>query len=89
MPEAHLLKLPNFVVGLCFYLALIAFSLMPDGAASLLERTLVLASGAAVTISIFLAYVILVRFRTTCVLCFASHLINAFIFVLLVYGRGG
>jgi len=89
MKEAHLFGLPNFVVGLCFYLVVVAVALMPDGASPLLERSLVLASGGALTISIFLAYVLVVRLRTTCVLCFASHLINAFIFGLLLYGRGG
>ena len=88
MKEAHLFGLPNFVIGLCFYLALLVLSLLPDGAAPLLERTLVLASGGAVTIGIFLSYVLIVRLRTSCILCFASHLINALIFGLLLYGRG-
>jgi uncharacterized membrane protein len=88
MKEAHLFGLPNFVIGLCFYLALLVFSFLPEGAAPLLERTLVLASGGAVTIGIFLSYVLVVRLRTNCILCFASHLINAFIFGLLLYGRG-
>src|SRR5512140_1877239 len=44
-PEARLFGVPNFVVGLCFYLALISWSLMPEGAAPLLEHTLLIAAG--------------------------------------------
>ncbi len=83
--EAHLVGIPNFVVGLCFYIAIIAFALMPPGAAPLLERTLLMASGGTVTIGIFLTYVLLVRLRTNCVLCLTSHLINACVFGLLLF----
>lgn len=87
-PEARLLGIPNFLIGLCFYLAVIALSLMPAGAAPLLERTLVFAGGAAVTFGVFLSYTLIIRLHTHCILCFASHLINACIFGLLLMWGG-
>jgi uncharacterized membrane protein len=87
-PEARLFGLPNFVIGLCFYLMVLAFALLPGGAAPLLERTLLVASGGAVAVGVFLSYILLVRLRTPCLFCLASHLINACIFGLLIV-RGG
>lgn len=87
-PEARLFGLPNFVVGLFFYAAIIIGALIPAGTIPFLERGLVLASGGACSISVYLTYLLAARLRSACVLCFAAHAINAAIFVLFLLSTG-
>lgn len=87
-PEARLLGLPNFVLGLFFYAAVVAEAVLPRGSAPSLEAALLVAAGGAVVLGLVLSYVLIVRLRTNCILCFASHAINLLLFVLLVAGGG-
>ena len=84
-PEAHIFNFPNFVVGLCFYLAVICLALMPEGAAPRFEWMLRFASGVAVAVGLYLSYTLIVRLRVNCTLCFASHFTNVCIFGFLLF----
>ena len=83
-PGARVLGLPNSVLGQVFYAALLVGA--PLG---LLDQPLLLAlyragSLATVALAVYLSYALLFVMRVPCPLCFASHGINTFIFVLLL-----
>jgi uncharacterized membrane protein len=81
-PEARVFGIPNFSLGLVFYLALIVAIALPE----VLEKAYLLfvaASGLAVAMSLFLSYTLLLRLKARCALCFASHILNLIIFLLL------
>ena len=83
-PGARVFGLPNSVLGQVFYAALLVGA--PLG---LLDQPLLLAlyrAGSLVTVAlaIYLSYALLFVMRVPCPLCFASHGINAVIFVLLL-----
>jgi len=80
--EARVFGIPNFYLGIVFYLAIIAFSLNPDqwkGSAVGAH----IASGVAVVVSLYLAYSLLFLIKKKCVLCFTAHILNLIIFFLL------
>ena len=83
-PSARILGLPNSVLGQAFYAALFGGTLL-----GLLDQPLLLAlyragSLATVVLAVYLSYALLFVLRVPCPLCFASHGINAVIFVLLL-----
>jgi uncharacterized membrane protein len=74
--------IPNFSLGLVFYLALIVAVVLPE----LLEKAyllLVAAAGLAAATSLFLSYALLFRLKARCVLCFICHALNLLIVLLL------
>ena len=85
-PEARLFWLPNSVLGLVFYLLVIASSLPARGLPPGLESVVLRASAVTVCVSVYLAYQLLAKLRVRCVLCLASHAINACLFLLLLKG---
>jgi uncharacterized membrane protein len=79
--EAKLFGFPNSIAGLFFYAFVIgaaAVSPRPH----ILRIGLVIASSVTVVVGIYLTYSLLFKLRTTCVLCFTSHVINLAIFFL-------
>ncbi len=72
---------PNSLYGTIYYVLVIAAAFYPD-----VRKLLLVLSVIVVAISIFLAYVLIVRLKTPCILCFTSHVINIFITVLLLLG---
>lgn len=83
--DARLFGIPNFYAGLLFYASLLMFLIL-SGDVQEYKTLLLVASGATVAMGIFLMHSLLVRIRVHCVLCFVSHAINAFIFILLLVG---
>ena len=83
-PEAHLFGFPNCVAGLIYYPAVVAAALLPPGSAPWYERAVLFAGGGALSVGLYLSYLLLARLRTNCVLCFASHVVNACLFLLLL-----
>ncbi len=81
-PDARVFGIPNFSLGLVFYLALIVAIALPE----FLEKAYLLfvaASGLSVAMSLFLSYALLFRLNVRCALCFTSHVLNLLIFLLL------
>jgi uncharacterized membrane protein len=79
-PAAHLLGLPNALYGSIYY-ALIILSIATKS--SILLWGCRWASVLTLIMSAFLVYVLMVRMKKPCLLCFAGHIINAFLAVLL------
>jgi uncharacterized membrane protein len=82
-PEARLLRVPNFYLGVIYYLGLIILSFFPTVTREILLE-LRLISGFTVFLGIVLTYSLIWKLRVLCVLCFAGHGINLFIFLILM-----
>ena len=81
--EARLFGVPNFDLGILFYIGLVISALLPDVWKEL--RTMLLfGSIVAVAMGIYLSYSLMVRLKVHCVLCYTSHVINILIFFLLL-----
>ncbi|HLX11262.1 MAG TPA: vitamin K epoxide reductase family protein [Bacteroidota bacterium] len=84
--EARLLGLPNSVFGIGFYLFVIVTSVCFSGESYAISlQILFWASIIAVAMGIYLTYSLMVKLRTKCVLCFASHTINLLILLILYF----
>lgn len=82
-PEARVLKIPNFHLGLVYYTVLAILSFLPS-ALQMFLMEIRLISGFTVFLGVALTYVLVWKLRVLCVLCFVSHGINLLIFLLLM-----
>jgi uncharacterized membrane protein len=80
---ARLLRLPNFVAGIFFYLFILIVAVLPHQHETLLPVA-VAVSFLAVAVSLYLLHALIVKLRTHCPLCYASHAINVLILLFLV-----
>ena len=83
-PQARVFGLPNSVLGIVFYAALLGSA--PVG---FLDRQLIWllflgASVVSVALGVYLAHSLLFVIRVPCKLCFAAHGINTAIFLILL-----
>ena len=84
-PDARIFGLPNFVLGLLYYTALIAVNIASSTQAhELLYQLLSAVSVGTVLLGVYLTYSLLFKLKTNCVLCFTSHIVNAVIMILLI-----
>lgn len=83
---AKLFGVPNALLGTMFY-ALVLWTAIFGGPASggILVLAVTLAAVLSVLVSVYLAYVLIVRLKTNCVLCFTCHLLNLIILILITY----
>lgn len=80
--DARVFGVPNFSLGLVYYLTLVVAIALPE----LMEKAYLLfvaAAGLSVATSLFLSYALLFRWKARCILCFTSHVLNLLIFLLL------
>lgn len=82
--EAKILRIPNFYLGIIFYLGILAVALFPELSPYILD-SLRLASGFTLLVGVFLTYSLLYVIRKRCVLCFTAHILNLILFILLVF----
>ena len=94
-PYARVFGVPNSLLGILYYLMLIAWSALQWSPAmdiyfhvtyfvlSLLH-ILILASAATVVLGFYLIYSLNYKLHTHCPLCYAGHAINATLLVLLI-----
>ena len=91
---ARVFGLPNSLVGIAYYLVLIGWLLAGGGQASPPAGTvawlhgvgwlLVVASGVAVMLGLYLIHALWRILRVHCPLCYAAHAINSVLLVLLI-----
>lgn len=82
-PFAHVFRVPNFYLGVVYYLVL---SLMTVVAVPAWVWWSALAvSLFAVAFSLYLAYALVFRLKTNCVLCFATHIMNLVIAITVAF----
>ncbi len=83
-PEAHVLGIPNSLLGVGYYAIILSAAatritlnrwLFPYGILTI--------SIAAATFSLYLAWLLIFRLRTACVLCFIAQAINLALFCIL------
>jgi len=93
-PYARVFGVPNSLLGIPYYLALVGWTLGGDRLRStyihlgslVLGSTdlLIAASGAAVLLGIYLIYALRRKLHVDCPLCYTAHAINATLLVLLI-----
>jgi uncharacterized membrane protein len=84
-PEARIFGLPNFVLGLIFYLLIIAAAVTETfGASDFLFDLILSIALFTVVLAVYLIYSLTVKLKTPCVLCYTAHAINSGIALLLV-----
>lgn len=81
-PEARIFGLPNFVLGLMFYILLVVATL-GDLGGFLFDIVLAIALF-TVLLALYLIYALRVRLQTDCVLCYTAHGINTAIALILL-----
>ncbi len=81
--EARMLGIPNFHLGLGYYMLLIVVSLEWTPWSEFREA-LIFASTVTVVMSVYLSYSLLRKIRSRCNLCFIAHGVNITIFILLL-----
>jgi len=82
--EARMFGIPNFHLGILFYLGLLVLAFNPallSGAANVLK----IVSGLTVVAGVFLSYSLLFVIKKNCILCFTAHSINLVLFLLLLF----
>jgi uncharacterized membrane protein len=84
-PQAHALGLPNSLYGIFYYLFIASFALINDWYSSYpLQKTMVFFSAAPMLMSIYLFIALRFQLKTHCILCYVSHAINLFLFLLFL-----
>jgi uncharacterized membrane protein len=98
-PYARVLGVPNSLLGIIYYVALIAFAATdwPFGSSlgihftyvvfSLSHFLLIPPSGVTVVLGFYLIYALRRKLHTHCPLCYLGHALNAILFVLLLFAR--
>ncbi len=81
-PEARIFGVPNFVLGLLFYILLTVTVLGDIG--GFLFDILIATAIFTVVLAGYLVYALRVRLKTDCVLCYTAHGINTLIAVILI-----
>ena len=90
---ARVFGLPNSLVGIAYYLVLIGWLLAGGGQASAAGTAiwvhgvwwlLVVASGVAVMLGLYLIHALWRILRVHCPLCYAAHAVNTLLLVLLI-----
>ena len=84
-PDAKLFWIPNAVLGLCYYGALIAITLVRD-LLSDLAGFLVVLGAFTVVVGIYLTARLVLVHRVRCDVCLASHCVNLLLFVTFLAG---
>ncbi len=84
-PEARVFGMPNFVLGLIFYIVLIAAVL--GNVSGFLFDILLTTAVFTVALAAYLIYALRVRLKTNCILCYTVHGINTLIAILLIVSR--
>jgi uncharacterized membrane protein len=74
-PEARALGLPNFILGIPYYLGLIALSWSADPAPGWMAAARI-ASYLAVLLGVYLVYALRYRLHVSCPLCLLGHGVN-------------
>lgn len=83
-PYARVFGVPNSLLGILYYSALILWSLAPSRAPGWFLGLLVAASVVSVLLGFYLIYSLIARLHTHCPLCYTAHAINATLLILLI-----
>ena len=86
-PRARIFGVPNSLLGMAYYLAVIGRAIAGVAPAWLMTAYRLVALG-TVALGAYLSYSLLVVTRVPCVLCFTAHGINLGIALLVWFGAG-
>ena len=88
-PYARVFGVPNSLLGIIYYIALILWSVAPGLAPAWFRWLLVAASIATVFLGFYLIYSLVSKLHTHCPLCYSAHAINATLLILLILAARG
>ncbi|MEE9217727.1 MAG: vitamin K epoxide reductase family protein [Acidobacteriota bacterium] len=89
-PYARAFGPPNSLLGIFYYLMLLGLALAgPEAPGAALRAGFMVLSWGVVVFSIYLAWSLIFRLRTACVLCFFSHVVNLGLALALTAAPGG
>ncbi len=80
--EARLFGVPNSLIGLWYYLLVIIASVAPG---IVPHQIIIITSASTVAVGIYLSYVLIMKLKIPCILCFTGHGINASLCILLLF----
>lgn len=83
-PYARVFGVPNSLLGIVYYFALILWSLGAVRLGGWFDWLLVAAAAASVLLGFYLIYSLIAKLHTHCPLCYTAHAINATLLVLLI-----
>lgn len=81
--NARVFWVPNFVLGMVYYLLILLLLLMPDVA--FLQSTLLYTSWLTVALAIYLIHSLVFVVKIICPLCMAAHAVNIIIAIILTF----
>jgi uncharacterized membrane protein len=79
--EARLFGAPNSLIGLCYYLLVMIATIAPG---IVPHQIILITSASTVAVGIYLSYVLIMKLKIPCTLCFTGHSINVFLFILML-----
>lgn len=82
--QARLFGVPNSLLGIAYYLGVILWVAFSLRSVPRLTGGLIVVSLGTVLSGLYLLYSLLVVLKVRCILCLASHILNAMILLLLV-----
>jgi uncharacterized membrane protein len=85
-PEAKIIRIPNFYLGIGYYVLLLVLSFFPSLVKEFLLELRAI-SGFTVFAGAVLTYTLIWRLRVPCVLCFTSHALNLVLFLLFLFWK--
>ena len=96
-PYARVFGIPNSLLGISYYVLVIAWALLGPGLAMAWEGVRVLvpwvgwafvaASAGTVALGFYLIYALRRKLHTDCPMCYTAHAINTALFILLIFAN--
>lgn len=84
--DARIFKVPNFYLGILFYI-FIFIVVLDEGLFAFLYISVLTITGFTVVLGLYLIYSLFFKIRIQCILCLASHTINLTLFILILMAR--
>jgi len=81
--NARVFRIPNFVLGIVYYLLILLLLLMPEFA--FLQTVLLYTSWLTVALAIYLVHSLVFVVKILCPLCMAAHAVNIVISIILTF----
>lgn len=82
--QARLLGIPNYLLGILFYLFSLSVAIFTSMAPGMLYWSLVLVTTGTVFIGAFLIFSLIFTLRTNCLLCYMAHAVNFLLLATLI-----
>ena len=83
--QAKLFGIPNYILGIVFYLFTLGVAILTPMDPGTLYWALVLVTTGVVFVGAFLIFSLIFTLRTNCLLCYMAHVVNFLILATLIF----